>query len=152
MRFVEWVDQLRQRAQARAGNAPAALGARGEDVAHRYLERCGMVVIARNWRRRAGGAELDLVARDGDALVVVEVKTRATDAFGAPERAIGEEKRSHLQWAALDFARDCGEPAERLRFDVVGVLLGGAEPVITHQKDAWGRGDAWGQGQRRAAG
>ena len=71
-------------------------GRRGEDLAHRYLRRQGFTIVARNYRLAAGDAEVDLIARDGEALVFVEVKSRETGEYGPPERAIGEEKRRHL--------------------------------------------------------
>src|SRR5579885_3197562 len=74
-------------------------------------------------RRAAGAAEADLIAREGDALVIVEVKTREAADFGPPERAIDEEKRRHLIRVARAFARRTGTPWERVRFDVVAVLL-----------------------------
>ena len=60
--------------------AKDAWGRYGEDVASRYLAEAGLVVLERNWRCPAG--EIDIVARDGAALVVCEVKTRRDDAFG----------------------------------------------------------------------
>ena len=138
--LYRWADGVRDRARRRQGNEAHALGARGEDLAHRYLQREGLTVVARNWRREEGSVELDLVAWDGTretgALVVVEVKSRATEEFGAPDRAIGEEKIASLRRAAYSYARRAGVPRERLRFDVVNVVF--ETPVrITHFRDVF---------------
>lgn len=102
--------------------APArtVLGATGEDVAERYLTRRGMVLLDRNWRCREG--EIDLVLRDGDEVVVCEVKTRRTTTFGDPVEAITREKLARLRrlagcWLAAHPMRTGG-----VRLDVVGLL------------------------------
>ena len=64
-----------------------SLGRYGEDVAARYLQDAGLVLIDRNWRGRSG--EVDLVALDGAILVICEVKTRTSDQFGGPLAADG---------------------------------------------------------------
>src|SRR4051794_23601429 len=96
-----------------------ALGRYGERVAARHLTDQGMVVLDRNWRCPAG--EIDLVLRDGDVLVVCEVKTRSTDACGSPHEAITPAKLDRLQrlgllWAEAHHVR----PAET-RIDLVAV-------------------------------
>ncbi|MSX18221.1 MAG: hypothetical protein F2931_08290, partial [Actinobacteria bacterium] len=63
-----------------------ATGKRGEDLAARFLEAAGMIILERNWRCAAG--ELDLVVRDGNAIVAIEVKTRTTSRTGHPLEAI----------------------------------------------------------------
>ena len=73
-----------------AQSARQALGVRGEELAVAELRRQGMEVLERNWRCRAG--ELDVVARDGDALVAVEVKTRRTGAMESPTQAVSPDK------------------------------------------------------------
>ncbi len=83
-----------------------------------------MKVVARNYRARSGVAELDLIARDGEALVFVEVKTRLGGSFGPPERAVDEVKRQHLFRAALEYCRRSGVGWENARFDIISVLLG----------------------------
>lgn len=98
----------------------------GEDFAHRYLRGRGCTVVARNYRRRAGAGEIDIVAWHGPVLVFVEVKTRATAGFGAPETAVDREKRTRLQYAAREYARRAGIEWEKTRFDVVSIVL--AEP------------------------
>jgi putative endonuclease len=100
-----------------------ALGRRGEDLAHRFLRAKGFIIVARNYRLSSGDAEADLIAWEGGTLVFVEVKSRETADFGPPERAIGEEKRTHLLRIAREYTRKTGTPWERIRFDVVTVVF-----------------------------
>jgi putative endonuclease len=99
-------------------------GRMGEDLAHRYLRHQGCTVVARNYRRRSGSGEIDLVAWHGSTLVFVEVKTRASAEFGEPERAVDAEKREHLRRAAADYARRANVEWTRTRFDIVSIVLG----------------------------
>jgi putative endonuclease len=134
MALRKFADRARYRARLRNGSATAALGAYGEDLAHRYLQSCGLTVVARNYRMTGGGAETDIVAREGEALVFVEVKTRTSDEFGAPDRAVGIEKQRHMVRAALDYARRAGIDWQQIRFDIVSVVAGDP-PAITHLRD-----------------
>ncbi len=112
-----------------------ALGQRGEQMAMDYLRARGMVILDRNWRPSGQGVrgELDLVARDGDDLVVVEVKTRRTIAYGSPFEAVTKRKMRALRSLALAWLEHRSIHAPRLRFDVVGVTLPPAgQPVIEH--------------------
>jgi putative endonuclease len=108
----------------------------GEDLAHRYLRRRGYTVIARNYRTRSGSGEIDIVAWNGPTLVFIEVKTRQTDEYGSPDRAVDAEKKQRLRVAARDYARRAGVLPERTRFDVVSVVLGG-KPRIEWVRDAF---------------
>ena len=98
-------------------------GRLGEDAAHRYLRRHGCTVVARNYRMRAGGGEIDLVVWHGGRLVFVEVKTRETEEFGAPETAVDADKRSRLRRASMEYARRAGIDWAETRFDIVSVVL-----------------------------
>jgi putative endonuclease len=113
-------------------------GRLGEDLAHRYLRGHGCTVVARNYRTMSGSGEIDLVAWQGETLVFVEVKTRATDAFGDPDRAVDAEKEDRLRRAARDYARRAGVDWERTRFDIVTVVLG--RPArVEWLRDAFGK-------------
>jgi putative endonuclease len=129
-------DRLRDKARSKGGPVTAAHGKRGEDLAHRLLRREGFTVVARNYRPPAGHGEIDVVAWDGDVLSFVEVKTRQSAEFGAPEAAIDYEKRRLLHRAARDYARRAGVAWEHTRFDVVTVLLH-HPPQVSLQKDAF---------------
>jgi putative endonuclease len=108
----------------------------GEDLAHRYLRRHGCTVVARNYRPPSGHGEIDLVAWHGASLVFVEVKTRAVADFGAPDRAVDAEKRGHVERAARDYARRAGVNWNKIRFDIVSIVLE-KPPKIDWQRDAW---------------
>jgi putative endonuclease len=109
-------------------------GAQGEQLACQYLERKGLTILHRNWRK--GRNELDIVARDGRFLVVVEVKTRATDLHGFPEESVDGAKARRLMRAADDLLAELGSDLE-LRFDVVSITLSATEPAIFHIPDAF---------------
>lgn len=130
------IDGVRDRARRKRWAPDRALGRRGEDIAHRHLRSLGYRIVARNWRTRSGSGEVDIVAWDGQALVFVEVKTRATDEYGAPDRAIDRDKRLHLARAARDYVRRAGVEWSRVRFDVVNVVH--SHPAsVTHLRDAF---------------
>ena len=113
-----------------------ALGQRGEDVAAAFLVDRGLVVLERNWRCREG--ELDLVARDGDALVFCEVKTRRGDSHGAPVESVVAAKARRLRQRAAQWLRAHGVRPAEVRFDIVSVLpqpRGGAR--VEHLRGAF---------------
>lgn len=132
--LYEFADTLRHRARKRTLTPEHALGRRGEDIAHRFLQRAGIVVVARNYRLDSGAGEIDLVGWDHDTLVFIEVKSRETDEYGAPDRAIGPEKRSRLIRAARDYARHAEVPWDRVRFDAVNVVFS-RPPAVTHLRN-----------------
>jgi putative endonuclease len=96
-----------------------AIGGYGERVATRVLRDAGMVVLDRNWRDRLG--ELDIVARDGETIVVCEVKTRRGNAFGSPAEAVGPAKVRRLRVLAAAWLGAHPEHRGEVRFDVVCV-------------------------------
>jgi putative endonuclease len=98
------------------------LGARGEKLAARYLRRHGFKILYRNFRGRHGG-EIDLVCRDHDTLVFVEVKTRTSEDFGRPLEAVNRQKERRLSLGGLAWLRLLGDPDILFRFDVVEVLI-----------------------------
>lgn len=108
-----------------------ALGAYGERLAARHLTAQGMTLLARNWRCSAG--EIDLVLRDGDVLVVCEVKTRRSVEFGHPLEAVGAGKVERLHRLAALWVEAVDVKVAEIRLDVVGVLAPryGA-PEISH--------------------
>ena len=118
--FSDW---LRHLARRRRWKPNLALGRRGEDLAHRFLRRSGYIIVARNYSLPTADGEADLIAWEGNTLVIVEVKARQSDEFGPPERAIGGDKRAHLRRVARAYARKTDTPWERVRCDVVTVIL-----------------------------
>ena len=129
-------DLARDRGRRRSWNAEAALGRRGEDIAHRHLQREGLTVVSRNYRTATGSAEVDLVAWDGDTLVFAEVKTRATVDFGPPDRAVGDDKKKAMARAAMDYTRRTQVPWEKVRFDVINVVCS-TPPAVQHFRDVF---------------
>ncbi|MBI4385821.1 MAG: YraN family protein [Elusimicrobia bacterium] len=111
----------------------AKLGKSGEALAERYLLGLGYRLLHRSYRTRLG--EIDLVMKDGETVVFVEVKTRsAVGGFGKPEEAVDARKRLRISRAAASFLQRAGLQDALVRFDVVTVL--GAE--IRHIPDAFG--------------
>jgi putative endonuclease len=109
------------------------LGRRGEDLAASYLESQGMLILDRNWRCPDG--EIDIVALDGGALVVAEVKTRKSLAYGHPFEAVGPDKLARLHRLGSAWCRDHELRTPLHRIDVIAVLDDGAgEPLVEHLK------------------
>lgn len=109
-------------------------GTRGEVLAANFLEGLGYDVLERNWRH--GRHELDIVARTGKELVVVEVKTRTTAIHGQPLEAIKTGKRNKIFKAANAYVEITGCELG-LRFDIVSVIMHPNKPYIHHIPDAF---------------
>src|ERR1700730_945148 len=97
-------------------------GARGEKLACGFLLRHGYKILYRNFRGRRGG-EIDIVCRDRDTLVFVEVKTRGCEDFGRPVAAIDRQQRRRISQGRLAWLRVLDNPDILFRFDVVEVLI-----------------------------
>ena len=110
---------------SRSGGSAAerrqALGRFGETYAARHLVEQGLVLLDRNWRCDAG--EIDLVLREGRVLVVCEVKTRSSTAFGSPVEAVSEQKAERLRRLADRWLEERGVRPPEVRLDLVGVLV-----------------------------
>jgi putative endonuclease len=96
-------------------------GALGERAARAHLKRAGLKFLTANFKTDRG--EIDLIFRDRDCLVFVEVKTRSSEEWVRPAAAVDAEKRRHLSLAALDYLRRLRNPKVKIRFDIVEVLL-----------------------------
>lgn len=119
-----------------AGERNAELGRRGEDAAARFLERRGYEIVARNWTCVAG--EADIVARDREWVVFVEVKTRSNCDYGQPSEAVNADKRERYERIAACFLADYDVVDVPLRFDVVSVVAVGPDrAMISHYLDAF---------------
>jgi putative endonuclease len=97
-----------------------ALGRYGEELAVGILTAAGMVIVERNWRCEFG--EIDIVARDGTTLVVCEVKTRTSTAYGAPIGAVTPPKAARLRRLAARWHAEHPMHPAQIRIDVVGIL------------------------------
>jgi putative endonuclease len=96
-------------------------GELGERAARKHLRRKGMKFLTANFRSPRG--EIDLVFRDQDCLVFIEVKTRSSEEWTRPAAAVDAERRRRLTRTALDYLRLLRNPAVKIRFDIVEVLL-----------------------------
>jgi len=105
-----------------AGDARRALGAYGETLAARHLTARGMVLLDRNWHAPGGTGEIDLVLRDGDVLVICEVKTRTSDVCGTPHEGVSREKLDRMRRLAAQWLRAHEVHPTDIRFDMVAVL------------------------------
>ncbi len=112
-------------------------GARGEKLARRHLRQRGYKILYRNFRGRSGG-EIDIVCRDHDTLVFVEVKTRGSEDFGRPFDTIRSEQRQRISRGALAWLRLLDNPDILFRFDVVEVIMTDQTPRIELIKNAFG--------------
>ncbi|GAA0483230.1 YraN family protein [Streptomyces stramineus] len=116
------------------GLARRALGRYGEDLAVRRLSETGIGILDRNWRCREG--EIDIVASDGDAVVVCEVKTRRAGSFEHPMAAVRAGKAERLRrLAECWLERHGGPPPGGVRIDLVGVVVPArGAPRVEHVK------------------
>jgi putative endonuclease len=113
-----------------------ALGDRGEALAARFLERAGWTILDRNFR--LGHKEIDLVARRGEVVAFVEVKTRAGTGYGHPLEAVTWRKRREIRQVATAWVDRFGRPGDTYRFDAVAILApAGTAPLVEHVEDAW---------------
>jgi putative endonuclease len=113
-------------------------GQRGEDLAAAFLQRRGYDLVVRNWRCRAG--EIDIVARQGDTLVFVEVRTRRGPTWGTPEESITAPKKARLIELAQTYLQELAAVEQLWRIDVIAILLGtqGHAAHINHIESAVG--------------
>ena len=125
-RALAWIAELR---------VQLPLGRRGERAAEKHLRRVGYRIVARNFR--AAGAEIDLVAMDGDTLVFVEVKTRRSRDAGAPEEAVDERKQKRMRRAAEIFATRYRADEVEMRFDIIAVDASGKRLEIDLLRNAF---------------
>ena len=116
--------------RARTGRRTAnqLLGAAAEQVAADFLRAQGLEILDRNFRRRLG--ELDIVARDGDVLVIAEVRCRSSDQFGGAAASVDPGKQTRLVRAAAQLLQQRRDLARlRVRFDVVAISKVGGHPT-----------------------
>lgn len=116
---------------ASTARARRALGQWGEELAARRLTEVGFAILDRNWRCDQG--EIDIVARSGDVLVVVEVKTRTTEMFGPPEAAVTPAKANRLRRLTGRWLAEHALSPREVRIDVVSVLVSPhGDPRVEH--------------------
>lgn len=109
---------------------PKPLGRRGEDLAASHFRGMGWEVLERNYRTRLG--EIDLVCRDHDTIVFVEVKTRTSADIARPDQSVTQRKQAKLRRLVEEYLVKHNLESSDVRFDVLGVTLGGRRPEYEH--------------------
>jgi putative endonuclease len=131
--LVRYIADLSNRWRSRSSSSPPPhlrLGKRGENLACQFLRKNGYKILYRNFRGRTGG-EIDVVCREGDTLVFVEVKTRTGEDFGRPFETIHRDQRKRITRGGLAWLRLLDDPDILFRFDVVEVIIAeGVEPRL----------------------
>jgi putative endonuclease len=110
------------------------LGKKGEEIALEHLRKLGYIILDKNWR--SGHNELDIIARDKEFLVIVEVKSRQNSNFAEPEEAVGRDKQLALIRAANAYIFKHNISLET-RFDIISIVHNPRETRINHIKDAF---------------
>ncbi len=116
--------------------ARSQLGARGEGAARAYLKSRGYEIVATNFRCRWG--EMDIIARDRDCMAFIEVRTRRSYTFGAPQESITHRKQEKLIATAETYLQSCPDPPEAWRIDLIAVHVDrkGAIGPVEHMLNA----------------
>ncbi len=117
-RLKHWREQAKKPIHLQRGRL-------GERAAKKHLQRLGLKFLTANFSSSRG--EIDLIFRDHDCLVFVEVKTRSSELWTRPAAAVNARKRRLLSLTALDYLRLLKNPEVRIRFDIVEVLLDNGE-------------------------
>ncbi len=111
------------------------LGQKGEEFALRFLKKRGYQIIQKNYVCKMG--EMDIIAKEKDTLVFIEVKTRTSTTFGPPQLAVNHKKQSQMSKVALYFLKEKKLEDIKARFDVVAILLGPRGEEIELIRDAF---------------
>src|SRR5947207_6785023 len=123
--LVQYIADLSSRWRSRSSISPPRhlrLGKRGENLACQFLKKNGYKILYRNFKGRTGG-EIDVICRDRDTLVFVEVKTRTREDFGRPVEAVNRKRRNRNARGGLAWLRLLDDPDILFRFDVVEVII-----------------------------
>lgn len=115
------------------------IGRLGEEEAARLLKKHGYRVVEKNYRCRYG--EIDIIAKDGETLAFVEVKTRGSDLFGTPKCGVDAKKQRHMISASSVYLNEKGLDDADVRFDVVSIMIKDGKYITELIKDAFGAED-----------
>jgi putative endonuclease len=110
------------------------LGKKGEEFAAALCSDRGLLILEMNHRTPSG--EIDIIAKDGDVLVFIEVKTRTGDVYGAPFEAVTRRKRAKIRTVALSYMKRFRKEVP-VRFDVISVSMQGGIPSLEYIQDAF---------------
>jgi putative endonuclease len=128
---MNWLEKIKERLGGKIRPENLRRGTLGERAAKKFLSRAGLKYLTANFRSERG--ETDLIFRDADCLVFIEVKTRSSEEWTRPAAAVNARKRRLLSQTALDYLRLLQNPPVKIRFDIVEVLLAdGAVREIRH--------------------
>ncbi|MEO5355916.1 MAG: YraN family protein [Nitrospirae bacterium YQR-1] len=111
-----------------------ATGKQGEKLAGEFIKKLGYQILEKNYKNKIG--EIDIIAKDGDCVVFIEVKTRLNDTFGMPVEAVNFRKIHKIKNTALIYMKTLDNPAA-VRFDVISVMIGAKQYQIEHIKGAF---------------
>jgi putative endonuclease len=118
---VDIIEKLKNKFARKTQPEHLRRGNLGERAAKKFLKQQGLKFLAANFRSDRG--EIDLVFRDGDCLVFAEVKARSSEEWTRPAAAVNADRRRRLSLCALDYLRLIRNPAIKIRFDIVEILL-----------------------------
>lgn len=111
------------------------LGKKGEEIAIKFLKKKGYLILEQNWRHRR--AEIDIIAKEDDILVFIEVKSRSSTLFGRPESFVDDKKQNLITDAASVYMEEIGHEWE-VRFDIISVFFHNEiYQSVDHFKDAF---------------
>jgi putative endonuclease len=116
-------------------NRQQKFGEKGEALAVHRLKKAGYKIIETNYRTRLG--EIDIVAKENDTIVFVEVKSRRSVHFGNPKQAVTLQKQKKISMVALYYLKTTGQSAAKARFDVVTVIANRDKPQVEIIKNAF---------------
>ena len=116
-------------------NRRQKFGEKGEALAVRRLKKSGYKIIETNYRNRLG--EIDIIAKEKNTIVFVEVKARRSVHFGSPKQAVTRQKQKKISMVALQYLKDTGQGDARARFDVVSVISNQDDTQIEIIKNAF---------------
>ena len=116
-------------------NRKQQYGKKSESVAVAQLKKNGYQILERNYRTKMG--EIDIIARDGDVIVFVEVKARQTTGYGNPKHAVTWTKQQKIARTALTYLKSTNQMDQKARFDVVAIQPAGNGPSVEIVKNAF---------------
>ncbi len=116
-------------------NKNQQFGIQGESLAVSHLKSAGYLIVATNYRTKIG--EIDIIAKDADTIVFVEVKARSSNRFGSPKYAVTKKKMRTISKVALYYLKITKQTRVRARFDVVSINTAGRVPEIEIVKNAF---------------
>lgn len=115
-------------------NSEIKLGRKGEDLALVLCREKGFIIVEQNYRTPMG--EIDIIAKDGELYVFIEVKTRRGNAYGAPFEAVTQRKREKIKKVALSYMKRFKKEVPA-RFDVISISMKGNIPSLDYIQDAF---------------